>query len=1558
MRQTDPDNANAASADAASRSVVFPAHIVEAHREFARHRKPGTPCIDTELRTQDKLTQLKVVVDDMPWLVASLRTCLQMRGHQLKRLQHPVLPVQRSANGDYLGLASADDAAIAESFMLAEIEALDAQACNRLKRAVAKTLQTLTIVHASAETHTARLKAHAKSLSDPEQAAFVAWLDQQQFITFGAAKVHINDDGFVTQLSDQTGLLAENAAPVSWVRDDFLPPRLDLLGFDDDLSVFIGKAGRDSPLIRHEHADLVLFAERNTNNRICSFDCILGLFVPGLQYESLNGTPWLGNRAHRVLDASGLNEHGHAGRGLLASLRSLPRDMLLHNRTGRLLEIATDIADLGARPRTLLFGSPDPLGRYWNCLVYLPNDSYTRDLRLTIQRHLETALSAYSTSFESTFSSSYGLARLHFVLRQRDGSAVSPDWQALEARIADEATSWSERLNVALNDAGITGSEASQLVLRYGEAFPSDYRERYSVAVAVTDIVHIETQVNTDAPSMSPLTAKHASAPLAFRLHALAKPVSLSDAIPLIENLGFRIESERPFEIRRRGESNVHTQVFHVWVDGQAQDATEAVPAETSARVSDAFYAVWTERVENDGFNRLVFAAGLNWQQANVFRALGKYAAQTRAPFSMEYMIDALVKNPHLTQLLVRLFEERLSPLAHRPGGAADNTLIHIESALDQITSLDQDRILRRFMQTILAILRTNYWCRDADEQPRRCLSFKFDCAKLPDLPLPRPAFEIFVSSVAVDGVHLRGGSVARGGLRWSDRKEDYRTEVLGLMKAQQVKNAVIVPVGSKGGFYVKTPLPVDRAAANTIVLDAYRQFLSGLLDITDNLDGATVTAPAQVVRRDGDDPYLVVAADKGTATFSDHANAVADDYGFWLGDAFASGGSVGYDHKKMGITARGAWESVKRHFRGLGINTQAEAFTVVGIGDMSGDVFGNGMLLSPHIRLVAAFDHRHIFIDPTPSTTEAHQERARLFALARSSWDDYDTQLISTGGGVWSRQEKSISLSAEARLALGVETAAMTPEQLVSAILSAPVDLLWNGGIGTYVKAASETHADAADRSNDTVRIDATQLRCRVVGEGGNLGFTQRARIEFALQGGLIYTDAIDNAAGVNCSDHEVNIKILLNAAVDAETLQPQERDTLLESMTDEVADLVLADNYRQTGCIDAHVALGLSAIDDQGDVMDTFAASGFLNRAIEHLPDAETLSERAADGVALTRPEISVLVAYAKMSLYEEILASDLPDQKHLIALLRNYFPTPLRARFDTEIPSHRLARQIIATQITNDLVNALGPVWLEQRKAEFGLDGARIADAYLTIRRLFDLDALTRSVDALDNHVNTDVQARLMQLVTGLAERGSHWLLRHTHGAHPSEHRISTWSKGVEQLIAAMPDCLSATPAHTYQQRLDYFLSAEVPADTASNIARLVPLSSALDIVEVADETDQPVDQLAALYFEVGECLGLHWLRDAIAELKSDSRLHKRARAELRNDLHAQHRQLTAEIARTQPTGIASERVARWQTGLKPQVSRYRELMGEIYKDADAGYITLSLALTELNRLRRSA
>ncbi|HBR97884.1 MAG TPA: NAD-glutamate dehydrogenase, partial [Gammaproteobacteria bacterium] len=849
-------------------------------------------------------------------------------------------------------------------------------------------------------------------------------------------------------------------------------------------------------------------------------------------------------------------------------------------------------------------------------------------------------------------------------------------------------------------------------------------------------------------------------------------------------------------------------------------------------------------RVEDDGFNRLVLDADLHWHQTVMLRSYCKYLQQIRVPFSQAYMIESLVKNAAITHNIVALFEARFNPsLQDGADTRTDALREEMQTQLQAVSSLDEDRILNAFINLIDATMRTNYYRSDEQGAPLPYVSYKLKPGLISDIPKPRPMFDIFVYSPRVEGVHLRGGKVARGGLRWSDRREDFRTEVLGLMKAQTVKNAVIVPVGSKGGFFVKQPPQgADRETLMKEVVYCYQTFLRGLLDLTDNLDGQAVLPPPQVVRYDEDDPYLVVAADKGTATFSDVANEVAGQYNYWLGDAFASGGSVGYDHKKMGITARGAWESVKRLFRELGRNTQAEKFTVVGIGDMSGDVFGNGMLLSEHIQLVAAFNHLNIFIDPTPNAAASYKERQRLFALPRSSWQDYDTSLLSEGGGIYPRTAKTIALSDQARKALGIEAKQLTPNELIHHILQAPVDLLWNGGIGTYVKSSDESHEYASDRTNDAVRVDGSQLRCKVIGEGGNLGLTQLARIEFAQHGGLGYTDAVDNSAGVDCSDHEVNIKILVDQMVQAGDMTVKQRNKLLADMTDEVAELVLEDNYVQTQCISLAATQAPKLLQEHAQFMSKLESNSQLDRAIEFLPDHETITDRLADQKGLMRPEIAVIVSYAKMTLFDSVVNSTLPDDPGLNERLERYFPDRLSRDHATAIANHRLRREIIATHLVNETVNRLGPSFVFRLEDELGADPVEVCKAFDVVCRVFRMQDIWNDIEALDNAVPDTIQQELHFLVRGLVERTVHWLIRTRKCDQPIDALVAFFGTHVEQLIDSIPNSLADINVTTFDARVEYFVKAGVPKSLASRAAKVVPLSSSLDIVEISQTLDR--------------------------------------------------------------------------------------------------------------------
>jgi glutamate dehydrogenase len=956
-----------------------------------------------------------------------------------------------------------------------------------------------------------------------------------------------------------------------------------------------------------------------------------------------------------------------------------------------------------------------------------------------------------------------------------------------------------------------------------------------------------------------------------------------------------------------------------------------------------------------------VLRARLTWREITTLRAYCKYLRQTQTTFSQNYMEDTLSANPHIARLLVELFQARFDP-GRRESAQEETERLkgEIEEALDAVESLDEDRILRNFLSVTLATVRTNYFQSTDGGEPKPYLSFKLDPSRVPLLPLPRPRFEISVYSPRTEGVHLRGGKVARGGIRWSDRREDFRTEILGLMKAQMVKNAVIVPVGAKGGFVVKRPPALGgREALMEEVVACYKTLIRGMLDLTDNLVGDRTVPPPDVVRYDEDDPYLVVAADKGTATFSDIANGISKEYDFWLGDAFASGGSAGYDHKEMGITARGAWESVNRHFRELGTDIQSEDFTVAGIGDMSGDVFGNGMLLSRHIKLVGAFNHLHIFLDPDPDPETSFEERERLFNLPRSSWSDYDENLISEGGGVFPRTAKSIPLSPQVKELLDVEEDSLTPQEVIRAFLKSRVDLLWNGGIGTYVKASDETHAEVGDRTNDSLRVDGTELECRVVGEGGNLGFTQRGRVEYALNGGRIYTDAIDNSAGVDCSDHEVNIKILLDSIVESGDMTEKQRNELLAEMTEEVGQLVLRDNYQQTQTLSNAVAQAASMVDVHARYIRALEHAGKLNRELEFLPDEEALAERKSEDMGLAAPEFAVLLAYTKITLYRELLDSDVTEDPYLSGELERYFPTPLRERFEDRMTEHRLRREITATQITNSMVDRCGITFAFRLGEETGAAAAEIARAYTAAREIFGMLDLWAQIEDLDNRVEAQIQTRMLLDGRKLVERATRWLLRNRRPPLDVAATVSYFSERAAELSEKIPQFLLDGDRENLERATRDLVDANVPPELAERVAILSTMFSALDIVDVADATDQPLETAAEVYFTLGDRLKLHWLRGHVEALPRDNRWRALARAALRDDLYGQQAELTAEILRSTPEDLsATERIEAWVDANRGSVERTLQVLTDINASGAFGLATLSVALREIRNLITSS
>jgi glutamate dehydrogenase len=1142
------------------------------------------------------------------------------------------------------------------------------------------------------------------------------------------------------------------------------------------------------------------------------------------------------------------------------------------------------------------------------------------------------------------------LVRLHYLVYGEPGSLPDLEERQIETLLVAATRSWADDLEEALLDEH--GEErGGRLYRRYGDAFPAGYRADWVPRSAVADIGHIEELDPDDdlalrlyRPLEAPLGALRA------KVFRVGTPLALSDMLPLFENMGVEVADERPYEVKPREGEAIWIYDFGLTYSGDDDLETDRF----RDAFQDAFIRVWRGSAESDGYNRLVLRAGLTWRETTVLRAVGRFLRQAGTTFSDRYQEQTLVAHAEVARMLVDLFEARFRPGA-AGGESADRLAASIEEAIDAVESLDQDRILRNFLDVVRAMLRTNYYRRGDDGEPRPYLSFKLDPERLPWLPPPRPRFEIFVYSPRVEGVHLRGGKVARGGIRWSDRREDFRTEVLGLMKAQMVKNAVIVPVGAKGGFVVKQPpADGDREELLAEVEACYRIFISGLLDLTDNISDGATSPPPDVVRYDEDDPYLVVAADKGTATLSDVANGVAGDYGFWLGDAFASGGSSGYDHKKMGITARGAWESVKRHFRELGRDVQEQDFSVVGIGDMSGDVFGNGMLLSRHIRLIAAFDHRHVFLDPDPDAAASWDERHRLFELPRSTWADYDTDLISAGGGVFPRTAKSIPLSEQARAALDVSDEALAPNELIRALLRAPVDLLWNGGIGTYVKAGGETHADAGDKASDSVRVDAGDLRCRVVGEGGNLGLTQRARIEYALGGGRINTDAIDNSGGVDCSDHEVNIKILLDAVVADGDLTVKQRDELLAEMTPAVAELVLKNDYEQTETLSLAEAQAPGMADVHARFLDTLEQVAKLDRGLEALPSNETLAERKSDQRGLARPELAVMLAYSKIGLFAELVDSDVPEDPHLSGELDRYFPAPLPERFGERMRAHRLRREIIATQVVNNMLHGGGTTFAFRLHEETGAPASEIARVYAAARDIFEMRAQWGEIEALDNAVAAETQIAMLLEGRRLVERGSRWLLRSRSRPLDIGETVRFFAPGAAELYDSMPRLLGASDLDPLTVRAEELEEAGVPPALAGRVASLGTMFSTFDIVEVAAEAGLDVEQVAAVHFRLGERLELHWLRDRIVALHRDDRWSALARAALRDDLYNLHRALTAEVLRAGPAdGSVRERVDAW-VARNPASERCLATLAEIRVGRVFDTTTLPVAVREVRNL----
>jgi glutamate dehydrogenase len=1498
-------------------------------------------------------TVVEIVNDDMPFLVDSVTAELNSRDLTVHLVIHPIVKLCRNAAGQIVEKGEPHD----ESFMQIRISEQSGDRLEEIRHSLERVLADVRAavvdwraMRAKAENVVAELDKTPPPLPAEEVAearAFLAWMGEDNFTFLGYREYefHGADEQATTSIVPGSGLgiLKDDGISVfdGLRNSERLPPDVRYFLHQSRL-LMVTKANRRASVHRPVLMDTVGAKRFDGGGQVVGERLFVGLFTSAAYARSPREIPLLRRKVEDCIRRAGFDPASHDGKALTHILDSFPRDELFQMSPDELFETALGILHLQERQRIALFARRDPFERFVSCLLYLPRDRLTTELRLRMQDILAQAYGGKIAAFYTQVTDA-NLARLHIVIETTPGAIPDVDLADLEAQLVEAGRSWTDHLQEALVEA--LGEERGLVMLRrYATAFPSGYRERFPAETAVFDIDRAEEALANNRLAINLYRPIEAPAnELRLKLYAAGGQLTLSDVLPTLEHIGLRVLSEMPFQLQPMGAA------ANVWLHDFRMETSDGAEIDISA-VKEVFHEAYARilagEMEDDGFNRLVLRARLDWRKVSVLRAYAKYLRQAGIAFSQIYMEEALAHNAMIARKLAQLFRAMFDPTAQDNAVEMAKAIEQvIMKALDNVTNLDEDRILRRFLNLILSTQRTNFF-----QKGKSYLSFKLDSRTVEELPLPRPLVEIWVYSPRVEAVHLRGGRVARGGIRWSDRREDFRTEILGLMKAQMVKNAVIVPVGSKGGFVVKHP-PVagGRDALMAEVVECYKTMMRGLLDLTDNLALGKVKPPNDVVRRDEDDPYLVVAADKGTATFSDIANSVSAEYGFWLGDAFASGGSAGYDHKKMAITAKGAWESVKRHFRELGADIQKEPFTVLGVGDMSGDVFGNGMLLSPQIRLLVAFNHMHIFIDPDPDPAVSFAERKRLFDLPRSGWSDYDAKLLSAGGGIYERRAKSIRLSAEARRRFAIEKESIAPNELIRILLKTEVDLLWLGGIGTYVKAHDESQLEVGDRTNDALRVDGRDLRCRVVGEGANLGFTQRGRVEAAIAGRRINTDAMDNSAGVDCSDHEVNIKIPLNELVSAGEMTVKQRDRLLTQMTDEVAALVLRDNYLQTQAISVAEQQGWFRIDQQGRFMRALERAGKLDRAIEFLPDDETIATRLAHRQGLTRPELAVLLAYSKMTLYDELLPSDLPDDPLLVDDLIHYFPAALHEKYADAIPRHRLRREIIASVVTNSLVNRVGSTFVHVMKEKTGLAASDIARAYAICRGVFDLRRLWADIQALDNLVPAARQYEMMDATIRLAEVGTLWCLRNLAPLDIAQN-IATFRPGLAELAQSVEALVTEGALAAVNERADRLAKDGVPMELARRVARLDLLSPGLDIVRLAKTVGRSVAEVGSVYFTVGRRFHLDWLRSATGGVNLDSHWDRLAVAAIVEDLYGHQRELAASVLQ-QANGADIE---QW-IGQRPQiVQRVESLIADLRQLGGLDLAKLAVANRELRSL----
>lgn len=1547
--------------------------IGSAFWDFMQRRKPRQALVRVynpepgQHGWQANCSVVEIVHDDMPFIVDSAMGAINRLGLVVQLVVHPVLRVSRDAQG-LVQQVTDDDSAhnmVAESLTHIRCDEIrDPQQIKTLQHNLTKVFADLRAAVGDwspmlkrIESVIAEIEANrpttvpAPVITEAQQ--FLQWLRDNHFTFLGyrginlikgrqGAELTIVPKSGLGVLRDEDVFVFNNlralAAQPPEVQNFVQEPRL----------LLVTKTNLHATVHRPVPMDAIFIKRYDRDGQVIGEHLFVGLFTSFSYSRSPREIPLLREKVRHVLARAKFSPISHDGKALTHILDNYPRDELFQINEDDLYRHAIGILQLQVRQQVALFTRHDPFERFVTCLFYVPRDQYDSVLRGKFRQVLEVSFSGRIDDFDVRIDN-HPMARLLMTVATTPGDVPQVDLRLLEQELRDIARPWNDRLRDELYV--VHGDRMGRtLAERYNNAFAADYRAATEIAIAMQDIAIIEAMTTQPIGINLLPTEDEDPSTVSFRIYHRSEPLALSQVLPMIEHMGLFITIHRgPYVITPQGSEQP------VWLHdfvARIQHKPTHDLATIKPLFEETFRQIWSNRVPDDGFNQLVLRAALPWRSVNILRTLAKYAHQIKAPQSRQAMIAALAKHVRLTQLIVRLFELRHDPALQKQAATEASALQQeAQDLLGQVPNLDEDRVIRRFLNLVHASVRTNYYQPAADGQPKDYLAIKFDCAKIEGLPLPRPYYEVFVASPRVEAVHLRGGKVSRGGIRWSDRADDFRTEVLGLMKAQMVKNSVIVPVGAKGGFVVKQPNTQNPMAEG---IACYQIMMRGLLDITDNQKNGKIIPPAHVVRHDGDDPYLVVAADKGTAKFSDIANGIAQDYGFWLGDAFASGGSAGYDHKHMGITARGAWEAVKRHFRELGKDIQAEDFTCVGVGDMSGDVFGNGMLLSPHTRLLGAFDHRHIFCDPNPDPAISFAERQRLYQLPISSWADYDAKLISKGGGVFPRSLKTIKISPQMQAAYGITADSLSPAELIQAMLRAPVELLYFGGIGTYVKAASERNEEVGDRANDMLRVDGGTLRAKVVGEGANLALTQRGRVDYALTGGRINTDAIDNSAGVDTSDHEVNIKIALDRAVRDGKLTLPARNKLLTSMTDDVAQLVLRDNYLQTQALSLTEAHAPELLGSHARVLRMMERSGLLNRAVEYLPDEDGILERQRLGRGFTRPELAILLAYAKIWLYQQLLPSSLPDDPFLEAELVHYFPEQMRSKYLPYIRQHQLRREIIATAVTNSLINHVGIHFVMRMTERTGRSAAEVTQAYLLVRESFDLLGMWREIRKLDNKVPAAVQTAMRVTINMLLRRVVPGVLAIHQGSFQLEKWITHYRKGVAALDGWLStttmDVLDAEQLTTLQQWRDQ----GVPEPLARRVVGLVQLGAALDLQSQMIESRTSMADVAEIYFRLDQDFSFAWLRQRIALLPTPTPWQRDAAIALNVESFTVQQQLAAAILKGK--GKNGTRYEVWRFRHESKIQAVEQTLQELRATMTLDLAMLHIATRQLADLTR--